>query len=96
MESGIIDAIGKLSIEVVAILTLAYIIYTQGKGHDKMSKSIDRLTMELGKRNEDHFLLKKTIEKIHTGLKDHRTWSRNTVGKLGKKNCLAFTGVQKK
>jgi len=47
MNTGLVDSIGKLSIEVVAILTLAYMVWIQGKGHEKMSHSIDKLTHEL-------------------------------------------------
>lgn len=85
METGLIDSIGKLSIEVVAILTLAYLVFTQSQGHDKMSKSIDKLTDELEKRSDEHVLIKKTVERIHKDLNDHRNWSKNTAVKLAKK-----------
>lgn len=78
MESGLIDSIGKLSIEVVAILTLSYIVYTQGKGHREMSRSIDRLTAALTKKlDRDHHTnksLKKSIDKIDSTLDTHRKW----------------------
>ena len=84
MEAGLIDAIGKLSIEVVAILTLAYIVYTQGKGHDKMSKSIDRLTNELSKGSDSHIHIKRKVDRIHDSLDTHHRWSKTAVKRLTK------------
>ena len=84
METGLIDSIGKLSIEVVAILTLSYLVHIQGKGHDKMSKSLDRLTVELGKRNDDGIAVKKIITQIHKEVKDHHIWSKVAINKIAK------------
>ena len=85
MNTGLVDSIGKLSIEVVAILTLAYMVWIQGKGHEKMSHSIDKLTHELSKRNEENLTVKRTVEKIHRTVKDDHSWSRLAVGKLARK-----------
>ena len=89
MESGLIDSIGKLSIEVVSILTLAYIVWSQGKGHEKMSKSIDRLTFALTKKldrdNIQSKSLRKSMEAIDGTLKSHRIWSEKAVEHLSKR-----------
>ena len=88
IQATIIDSIGKLSIEVVAILTLSYIVYTQGKGHKEMSRSIDRLTIALTKKlDRDHHnskSLKKSIDKIDVTLDNHRKWAKSTVAALRK------------
>lgn len=90
IQTELIDSLGKLSIEVVAILTLAYIVYTQGRGHEKMSKSIDKLIIALNDRKGYHVEVKKTVDNIHKKLNVHHDWSKTAVSKLTKKNVRAL------
>lgn len=88
MEQGVIDAIGKLSVEVVAILALAMTIYYQSKNHEKICTSIDNLAHAVrDKADKDAInieILKDSIDKMDQTVDEHRQWSSIAIEELSK------------
>lgn len=69
MEAAVLEAIGKLSVEVVAILTLSL-------GYFKMSKSIDKLVNAIKNKEKIDLHHSKNmniaIKKAHKDILEHR------------------------
>lgn len=76
MEAALIESIGKLATEVVAILALTYVIYYLAT---RISKSIDRLADATYKKAEqqaaDSKALRESVDGMSRKLDEHHEWA---------------------
>lgn len=82
MESALIDSIGKLSVEVVAILALAYLVWILSKIAVKIVASIESLTRAFDKQTA-------TTEALHEEVRHNNDLTKDLIRSIKDSRCEA-------
>jgi hypothetical protein len=87
MDAALIDSIGKLSVEVVAIVALTYLLWTLSKIAVKMSTSIDSLTRAFEKQTA-------TTETLHIEVRHNNNLTNELIQSIKTNKCEAVGLLQ--
>ncbi len=86
MESQIIDSIGKLSVEVVAIIALAGSLYFQAKASRSQAKEMKNLAQAIYKQNtislENNTQIEKSVKNVVNLVEMHQEWGERALNKI--------------